>query len=193
MILAVEDQLAEIVTKKLISEIRPDLDITLMLPLRGKEYLRTKAPGLNDASKGSNVFLFTDLDDRRLRPIDLIEQWVPGVRHPNFLFRVVVMETESWVLADRLNFASFLSVPVSKIPIDSDSVLRPKELVISLARASRKKTIRDDLVPQNGSTARVGPAYNSVMGKFINETWDIRAASSASESLRRASERIRTF
>ena len=46
------------------------------------------------------------------------------------------------------------------MPDDPDSIGQPKELIVSLARKSKQKDIREDLVPLPGDTRRVGAAYN---------------------------------
>ena len=84
MILAVEDSLTEILVKKILSEVRPDISNSIItLPLNGKSYLESKARNLNRTAAGSPVFLFTDLDDRNDCPINLILRWVPEPRHRN--------------------------------------------------------------------------------------------------------------
>ena len=194
MILAVEDSLTEILVKKILSEVRPDISNSIItLPLNGKSYLESKARNLNRTAAGSPVFLFTDLDDRNDCPINLILRWVPEPRHRNFLFRVVTMEIESWILGDRQAFSYFFSIPLNRIPQDTESIDNPKGEIVSLARRSRKKQIREDVIPQFSGTAKVGPAYNACLSAFINENWDINNALTSSESLRRAVDRIRNF
>jgi hypothetical protein len=102
------------------------------------------------------------------------------------------MEVESWVLADRAQFSSFLSVPEHRIPANTDQIPQPKEFIVTLARRSRRKDIREDLVPAVGSTAPVGPAYNPRLAAFVVDSWDPTAASGASPSLARAVERLRS-
>jgi hypothetical protein len=65
--------------------------------------------------------------------------------------------------------------------------------LVNLARASRKRTIRMNLVPKPGSTAKVGPAYNKHLCEFVQNQWDPLLARSSSPSLERAVKAIESF
>jgi hypothetical protein len=58
VILAVEDRLSEAVSTKILDSF--GMDISLCLGLRGKGYLQSKAPSLNETAKGFPVFMLTD-------------------------------------------------------------------------------------------------------------------------------------
>jgi hypothetical protein len=193
MLLAVEDPLSEAVVRKTLATVYPQSPITLCLGLKGKGYLKTKAENLNKAARGYPVFLLTDLDDPRSCPAGLIRSWLRSPKHPNLLFRVAVMEVESWMMADRQSFAKFLSIPQERIPLDTDLIPRPKEFVVSLARLSRSSRVRDDLVPARGGTSRVGPAYNLRLASYVGRIWNPEAAATASGSLRRTLDRLKEF
>ena len=191
MLLAVEDQLSEAVARKVLASVSPQVAVSLCLGLKGKDYLRQKAENLNQASKGSPVFLLTDLDSPKDCPAGLIKAWLRNAKQPNFLFRVAVMEVESWIMADRESFAQFLSVPPERVPLATDSIPRPKEFLVSLARQSRSSRLRADLVPAPGGTNKVGPAYNLQLASFVTKNWSPESAAMVSDSLRRALVRLR--
>jgi hypothetical protein len=193
MIVAVEDALSESVVRKLIAVIRPDLNISVVLGKRGRGYIQKKARDLNKTARSVPVFILADLDRPIPCPFDLINQWLPPFRAPALLVRIAVMEVESWVMAHREAFATHLGVPLHRIPPDTDAISKPKEFVVGLARMSKRRNIRDDLVPSLGSTSAVGPAFNATLSHFATETWDPHAASKASSSLRRALDRLRAF
>lgn len=193
MLVAIEDALSEAVVRKTFAAVYEESPITLFLGLRGNSYLRKKADSFNQTSKGSPVFLLTDQDDSNSCPPSLIESWLKGPRHPNFLFRVAVMEVESWVMADRESFAKFLSIPQERIPINTDSIPRPKEFLVSLARLSSSSRLREDLVPMPGATSKVGPAYNPQLTAYVARSWNPEAAAVVSGSLRRTLRRLREF
>ena len=109
------------------------------------------------------------------------------------LYRFAVMEVESWILAHREAVSEFLSVPVRHIPENTDTIPRPKEFLVALARKSRSKSIRRDIAPRRNSTARVGPDYNGRLSTFVTECWEAGIAIDASPSLERALRRIETF
>lgn len=193
MLLAVEDPLSEAVARKILATVSPRREVSLCLGLKGKDYLRQKAENLNQASKGSPVFLLTDLDNPKDCPAGLIKTWLKSAKQPNLLFRVAVMEVESWIMADGEAFADFLSVPSERVPFDTDSIPRPKEFLISLARQSRSSRLRGDLVPAPGGTNKVGPAYNPRLASFVTQAWSPESAAKVSHSLRRALNRLREF
>jgi len=89
-------------------------------------------------------------------------------------------------MADRLEFAAFLGVARSKVPGNPDGLPEPKLTLVNLARASRKKAIREDLVPRPGSGRTVGPAYASWLIEFAGTSWRPAEAAMNSDSLRRA-------
>lgn len=192
MILAVEDVLSDLVVRKIVATIRPDIVITTSLGLRGKGYLKNKAAELNRTASAIPVFLLIDQDAKTACPPGLLEIWFGNSRQPNLMFRVAVMEVESWILAHREACARFLGVPEERIPNDTDQITQPKEFIVNLARRSRSTRLREDLVPLPGSTTAVGPAYNLRLGNFVESAWLPRSATAASESLRRTIDRLQT-
>ena len=101
------------------------------------------------------------------------------------------MEIESWIMADREAFAKFFAVPIHHIPTNTDAILQPKELIVSMARRSKRKDVRQDLVPAQGATSAVGPGFNSRVISFVSAEWNAERAAPASPSLRRSIERLR--
>lgn len=190
MILAVEDTLSEAVARKLLSVVRPEISVTVAMGHQGRGYLQNRARELNRTAASVPVLLLADLDRPLPCPPDLIASWLSAPAQRLLLFRIAVMEIESWVLADRGRFASFLSVPDHRIPANTDEIPQPKEFIVNLARRSRRKDIREDLVPAPGSTSSVGPAYNPRLAVFVDETWNPVTASEASPSLARAVTRL---
>jgi hypothetical protein len=66
---------------------------------------------------------------------------------------------------------------------NNDARFRP--WVVSLAQGSRRKGIREDMVPRPGSGRSVGYLYNSRLYEFIAKFWRADKASERSERLRR--------
>ena len=60
-------------------------------------------------------------------------------------------------MADRESIASFLAVSIAKVPQHPNLDPNSKQTLINIARTSRSKNIREDLVPRQGSGAKVGP------------------------------------
>jgi hypothetical protein len=190
MIAAVEDALSEAVVRKIIAEVRPDLTLYQVMRKNGSGYIRSILKELNQAARTLPVFVVIDLDRPEPCPADLIRQFLPHPRAANLVFRVAVMEIESWVIADGEAFARFLAIPRHAVPDDPDSIAEPKELIATLARRSRRRELREDLAPKAGDVRRVGAGFNPRMIAFVENEWSLVAASAASRSLRKAVERL---
>ena len=96
-------------------------------------------------------------------------------------------------MAHRHGIAEFLSIPVNKVPMDTDNVTNPKEHLVNLARISRSSGIRRDIVPKPGSTSRVGPDYNGRFVEFVMKHWEVEVALKSSRSLERTLNRLKSF
>ena len=135
--------------------------------------------------------MFTDLDSPKSCAPELIHSWVKAPLNHGFFLRVAVMEIESWIIADRGALAACLSIPVGRIPSAPDDIPEPKEFLVSHARESKKKSLRDQLVPSNlAVTTRVGPEYNNRLSQFVRDDWNLERAAAVSPSLKRTLDRI---
>lgn len=152
---------------------------------RGFGYIKRKLPAFNQAATGMPILALVDLmDTEEDCVVAARDKWLPSP-HPQMVFRLVVREIESWLMADRAMIAQFLSVSRRKIPRHPEEVLDPKQTLINLARASRNGTIRRLLVPSAGSTATEGPAYTDEMIRFVQSAWNVENAARQAESLNR--------
>lgn len=188
MIVATEDALSLAVATKLLSA--SGLDVTVSLGGRGNGYLRAKARELNRTAEAQPVLLLTDLDSPDRCPVTLRAAWFGGAASRHMLFRVAVHEVESWVLADAASFAAFAHVSLGRIPPKPDTEADPKQALINLCRRSTSRDIREGIVPRRGSTASIGPLYNTLLSTFVATSWDPHVASTRSPSLNRALTRM---
>lgn len=186
----VEDLVQERIVFKLFSALRPELDLLNSLGGQGNSYIRLRMKGFNDVSHVLPHFIITDLDNTPCAA-ELISKWIDFQMSDRLLFRIAVREVEAWLLADRKNFAKFFGVPVNKIPLHVEQLSDPKEFVINLARKSRKKGIREDIIPEG--TSKVGAGYNLRMEEFIHFHWNFNEALQSSKSLEKAVLRIKEF
>lgn len=188
VILAVEDELSESISTQILKH----FEIKIRYTIRGKGnvLLRQKAPEFNRSANRTAIFLLTDLDTPRNCPPGLIRSWIKGPINPRFFFRVAVMEVESWVMADRIGFAALLSVPLHRIPSPTDNILNPKEFLLSLARRSKKKAIREALVPAQDAVISIGNEYNTLLSEFVQDHWNLERAAAVSPSLKRTLDRL---
>lgn len=136
--------------------------------------------------------MLTDLDNDECAPAK-IRDWIKVPLNPNFLFRIAVRESESWVLADWISFSQFLNIAINRIPFNTDAIDDPKRFLINLVRSSRKNNLKDDIVPAKNSTASIGRNYNEPLVRFVMDKWDVNKAVKHSESLKRMFERLQTF
>jgi hypothetical protein len=114
----------------------------------------------------------TDLDRTECAPLK-VQEWFDFPKNRNLIFRIAVREVESWLLADRRNFANFMGVPISRIPELPEDIPDPKALLFDLARHSNKKIIKEDIPPESGSGASDGKNYNGRLIEFVTDNWDI--------------------
>ena len=188
VILAVEDELSEVISTKILKSF--GIEVMVVLGNNGNGYLRKKSPELNRSARGLDIFLLTDLDSTRNCPPEHIRSWIKVPLNPRFFFRVAVMEVESWLMVDRTGVANFLSIRVNRIPLNTDNIPNPKEFPVSLARRSKKRRLRDELVPEPGAKIPVGYGYNTRLMEFIREHWNLERAATISPSLKRTLDRL---
>ncbi len=191
VILAVEDMLSEGVARRVLDQF--GIDVAQAIGHSGYGYLKKKAESLNRTALGFPVFMLTDLDSPSRCPMQILESWIGAHKNPDFLLRVAVVEVESWVLADREAFARFAGIGVTQVPDDPDSIANPKQHLVNLVRKSRNAGLRRDIIPAAGSTATVGPAYNSRLASFIESTWSPESAATVSSSLLRTMNALQRF
>ena len=191
--LVVEDALSEAVVREILRQSGRSFVIASCSNRRGSGNIKNIISGLNNAAKGTPYFVLTDLDNIEC-PLALISNWLSQQsRHPNLIFRVAVREVEAWVLADRQAFSRFLGLPIQSIPNDVDSISDPKQFLVNLARKSKKRIIREAIVPDPKSTAQIGKDYNGQLVQFVQQSWRSDEAKSCSESLTRAINTIANF
>lgn len=187
---ACEGTVDEAVLRRLLAEVGAAAD--RVYGRNGKDDLRRQVRGYNEAARRFPWVLLVDLNDEAECPPPLVEAWIPDPA-PHLCFRVAVREVEAWLLADRERFARFLSVARTRLPADPEAVEDPKGTVVSLARRSRKRAIREDMVPRPGSGRATAPAYSSQLIQFVadrNHGWRPRVAAEGSDSLERCLRRL---
>lgn len=185
---AVEGLVDEAVVRRLIQHVGGELN--RVYGKNGKAHLRQRIGGYNQAARISPWIVLVDLNrDADCAP-PLLADWLPDPA-PNMCFRVAVREVESWLLADRDRIARFLGVAVARVPSAPEVLDDPKRLMVELAVRSRRREIREDMVPRPGSGRPTGPAYASRLIEFIAAHWRPGVSARSSESLRRCLIRLR--
>jgi len=106
--LAVEDSLSEVVARTILRQSDKKYYVSNCLGKKGFGYLKSKIKAFNKASQKLPFFVLTDQDNGC--PPDKIDSWLGVIPHSNLIFRIAVMEIESWVMADREAIAKYLSI-----------------------------------------------------------------------------------
>lgn len=128
------------------------------------------------------VLCIADSDGRCA--VELLTKWLPQT-HERFVLRLAISEAESWVLADRQGFSQALEVPLNKLPQCPDEESDPKRLILNLAKKSKTRLFRDELVSSR-DPSKPGTGYNLHLGAFVRGQWDAQRAAQHSPSLARA-------
>jgi hypothetical protein len=145
----------------------------------GRDRVDKSLKGWCAAAARSPWLILRDLDRDTCAPALLTRIAPPNAR----AVRIAVRTVEAWLLADRERAASWLGVPVGKIPRDVESLLDPKAELINLARTSRIQRIREDIVPR--THAHQGPGYVEQLRRYCADRWRPDEAARRAPSLER--------
>ena len=184
--------LSESVAKRLLLEYAPIFQEIQTEGLTGYGELKARFSSFNMIARYREpVLLITDLDNPKSCPTGLITEWSHGFEiEPDLLFRVAIVEIETWLLADRTGFSRWLEVSDTLIQRHPENITHPKEALVRLAGRSANRSLRESIVPPPGGTRSVGAGYNDCLGEFAAQYWDPEAARLYSPSLNRAIIRI---
>ena len=184
---ATEGLIDTAVVRRICREI--ELEIAAVYGESGKDRLDGAVVGYNAAARFGTWVVLRDLDtDADCAPS--LRERLLAAPAPGMVFRIAVREIEAWLLADQRSFARYFSVAPVRIPNDPESILRPKEFLVNLVRRSRSRTVRDDVVPREGSKTQVGPGYAGRMIEYASTVWSPHEASVRSDSLKRCLDRL---
>lgn len=190
---AVEGDLDEALLRRIVNHV--GLSLGAVHGRNGKPTLLRSINGYNNAAQFFPWVVLVDLNgDCDCAPACL-QQWIPKPTQ-HMCFRIAVRAAEAWVLADRERIAERLGLALTRIPVNPDALDNPKRELVNLARRSRRRTVRDDLVPREGSGRAVGPLYTPRMIEFIRDEangWRPDQALNISDSLQRCFRRLQQF
>lgn len=178
----VEGRTDEPVAKRLLKH--SGLEVGIVYGRNGKPDLLRRLPNYNKAAQFAPWFIIVDLDTDSQCSVQALKKWLPESSR-GMKFRIAVRAIEAWLLADKENMAQFLGVSLSSLQHNFDLEPDPKKTLVNIARRSRNRSIREDIVPRPMSGAKVGPLYVPQLTRFVNEFWRPDLASVELESLRR--------
>lgn len=177
---AVEGATDETVLRKIVKQAGGE--IGTVYGKQGKDFLRRKIGGFNNAARFSPWIVLVDLNEEMECAPALFHSWLPNPA-ANMCLRIAVHKIESWLLADKQNIASYLKVSPARLPQYPDTETDPKATLINLASLSRSTNVRQDICPRPGSGRKVGPAYTTRLIEFIIKHWQPNNALRCSPSL----------
>ncbi|ROQ90899.1 hypothetical protein [Desulfosoma caldarium] len=180
---AVEGLLDEAVACRLINDVGGRLGS--VYGKQGRQSLRKKIGGYNKAARHALWFVLVDLNGDAECALLLRKSWLDAPE-PRLCFRVAVRQVEAWLIADHEALATSLGVARSLVPSDPEALQNAKVEMVNLARRSRRKNSRADMVPREGSGRSIGPAYVSRLIEYVERHWRPHVAAQKAESLRRA-------
>jgi hypothetical protein len=204
VIIVGEDPVTRQIIKRLLLETCPQgFNIIREDPVRGSE-VKKLTPNYNALAADIPVILLADLDNNDCPPTEQAKWLNNRPKHPNFMFRFAVDESESWLLADRAGFAHYLGIEISNIP--EPASLRPREphnieirtaykpslfLMLELAARSPHTELRRQLTPLDKTSK--SREYNLGLLPFIDSHWNVQNALDNSHSLQKMVRRLQEW
>lgn len=184
-----EDEVCVSLATNLARNANKDVEIQIVKCAGGYgQFSAEITPMKNVARSVMPVLMLADADQdscvvRQLRGIS-------STIEPNLCLRLAVREAEAWLLADTQGFSQFLDVSSALMPRDPESIADPKQSLLNLLKKSKRRILREEMLPVKGASSPVGFGYNLHLKDFISDGWcPIRAAERA-PSLARAIPRI---
>lgn len=158
-------------------------DIRATYIMRGKGNLDKRLAAYNAAARFAWWFILRDLNGAPCAPT--LRNWLIPKQAEHMCLRIPVRAVESWLLADCQGIASYLSVGEAHVPEHPELLDHPKRALVNLARRSRNRRLREEMVPPSGVSIAVGPGYTGRLIEFAEHKWDPKKAAARSESLDR--------
>jgi hypothetical protein len=166
-----------------------EIEVHQSFGFKGKGYVDAKLEAYNEAAKFGAWLVVRDLDNDAPCAGELVKTLLPkpskGMR-----LRIAVPTIEAWLLADAKGIARYFRVPPHSIPSNPEALTNAKRALVDVARRSRLRSIRDDMVPAANTTAAVGPGFVARVAEFADTDWSWKRAAARSDSLRRCVARI---
>jgi hypothetical protein len=190
---AVEGLVDEAVVRRLIEHV--GAEIGPVHGRQGKDHLKRNLIGYNRAAVFAPWLVLLDLNsDAECAPA--LRETLLSAASPMMRLRIAVREVEAWLLADRERIARFLGVPAARVPRVPEVEADPKRSIVGLAQRSKRRAIRDDIIPRQGSGRSQGPGYTSRLMEFVLDKrrgWRPEVAASRADSLRRCLIALKTL
>lgn len=187
--LLVEGVTDEIFLRKVLSDLH--IGVRAVYGKRGCAYIIEKGSGFAARGEYSGIIILADLCDVH-RGCPLLARRRIAEQVPELcLLRFAVCELESWLLASRVGLSQYFGISAQLVPATPDELLDPKQVLVNLARRSRRRRIREMFVPPHGTSSDVGRGYVEGISEFMSNHWDMYEARASSPSFERFVVRVR--
>jgi hypothetical protein len=144
----------------------------------------SKLPGFNTAARFSPWLVLVDLNGDAACAPDFATAVLPAPS-PQMAFRVAVRQAEAWLMGDTAELASYLRVARARVPSDPEAEVDSKQAMVNLARGSRVRRVREDMVPTARSGRKTGSNYAGRLIEFTTQRWRPEVAAERVDSLAR--------
>lgn len=151
---------------------------------------RAHIPRMNQIAARLPVLMIAD-GDQAACVVTQINAWLPRPKNPMLVLRLAVREAEAWALADSEGFSAFTELSPARLPRAPDDLDDAKQALLNLVSRSRRRVLRQEMLPSRHSRSKIGLGYNQHMQEFISQYWNPDRAAQRSPSLARAIPRIR--
>lgn len=191
-LVVVEGDLEIAIATRILSERGHPTSPELYVNKRGQAAFWRDAPRLNEAARNLAILGLVDLEQEHCVS-GLLSRKLPRGKAAQFVLRVAVRMSESWLLADTANVASYFKIPEAKLPRQPDIEPHPKRELVRLVQLYSTASLRRDMVPQAGRAVLTGPFYEEHLADFARKYWNTEAAARRSPSLKRSLQAIDKF
>jgi len=158
-----------------------------------KEAILTNLQKWNEAAKWDYWVVVIDMDNDATCVTEYRKKLLPIVSD-KMIFRIAIKKIEAWILADAPSLAKYLGINVLLIPANPENLADPKDALLRLVRKSKKKMLREDMLPIDGSGAKQGRAYIQRIQEFLfhpEYSWRPEVAEHSADSLKRCLRALR--
>jgi hypothetical protein len=185
-----EDQLCCALAVKLVVQSNKDAIIQQTTVANGCAPFRSMITKMNSIAQTVMPVLMLADADQAPCVVTQRNAWMPAHPSPRLSLRLALREAEAWVLADHEGLSAFAQFSPALMDRSPDEIRDPKQELLRLIRKSKRRDLREEMLPRKGSSNIVGLGYNIHLTQFVRDFWCVERASERSPSLSRAIPRI---
>jgi hypothetical protein len=185
-----EDQLCAALAQALVLQSGKAVKIQNIIVANGCGPFKSMIEKMNNVAR--NVMPVLMIADADQAPCVVAQRnaWIPGNPAPKFSLRLAVREAEAWILADHEGLSEFANFSAALMDRAPDILHDPKQELLRLIRKSKRRELREEMLPRKGAKNLVGLGYNLHLTQFVREHWNAERASHRSPSLARSIPRV---